>query len=147
MHFLEQKQYKLIPQVTAIDLSSIVLDRARSGVFNQFEVQRGLPITMLVKYFVQHEKDWLIKEDVKKHVVFKKFNLKDNLSILGGFDLIFCRNVLIYFDEDLRKQVIDNLVKTMNPKASLILGATESIGWGEHPELSKINDYNGIYSL
>ena len=147
MHFLEQKQYKLIPKITAIDLSSIVLDKARAGVFNQFEVQRGLPITMLVKYFTQHEKDWLIREDIKNHVVFKKFNLKDNLSILGSFDLIFCRNVLIYFDEALRKQVIDNLVKAMNPKSSLILGATESIGWGEHPELSKVKDYSGIYSL
>lgn len=147
MHFLEQKQYKFIPQVTAIDISNIALDKARSGVFNQFEVQRGLPVTMLVKYFIQKEKDWLIKEDVKNHIVFKKFNLKDNLSILGSFDLIFCRNVLIYFDEALRKQVINSLVKIMNPKASLILGATESVGWGEHPELYKVNDYNGIYSL
>ena len=147
MHFLEQKQHKLIPQITAVDLSSIVLDRARAGVFNQFEVQRGLPITMLVKYFAQNGKDWHIKEEVKKHVVFKKFNLKDNLSVLGRFDLIFCRNVLIYFDEDLRKQVINNLIKIMNPQASLILGATESVGWGENPELSKVSDYSGIYSL
>ena len=102
---------------------------------------------VLVKYFAQNGKDWHIKEEVKKHVVFKKFNLKDNLSVLGRFDLIFCRNVLIYFDEDLRKQVINNLIKIMNPQASLILGATESVGWGENPELSKVSDYSGIYSL
>ena len=146
MHFLEHKQqYKLNCHITAIDLASHAIEKAKSGVYNQFEVQRGLPITSLVKYFTQMEKDWIISDKVKQQVNFRQFNLMDDLSILGKFDIIFCRNVLIYFDEKRRNQVIENLQKVMAPQATLILGGTEAIPY-ENKLLHKITEYNGIYT-
>ncbi len=147
MHFLENKKHNLMPKITAVDLSSIALEKAKLGIYNQFEIQRGLPITHLVKYFTQTGKDWIIKDELKNQVTFKKFNLKSDLSVLGQFDLVFCRNVLIYFEENLRKEVINKLVKVMASKASLFLGGTETIGWEDHAELTKLEQYNGIYTL
>ena len=96
-------------------------------------------------YFDQVGKEWVIKDQVKNFVNFKQFNLKYDVSALGEFDIIFCRNVLIYFDELFRKQVIANLSKSLKKGGYLILGSTESIPWGEHPELKQIENYSGIY--
>lgn len=144
MHFLEHN-YKLNFHITAIDLSNSIIRKAAKGIYNQFEVQRGLPITLLIKYFNQIEKDWIIKDEIKKYVSFKQYNLMNNLNVLGKFDIIFCRNILIYFDQFHKELVINNIIKIMNPNATLILGGSELISW-DSPLLKKITDYNGIYS-
>jgi chemotaxis protein methyltransferase CheR len=146
MHFLEHTEYQINCHITAIDLSHQVISKAKSGLYNQFEIQRGLPITLLVKYFSQVEKNWLIKDEVKEHVNFKQFNLMSDLSLLGKFDIIFCRNVLIYFDEQTRKQAINNLKTLMQEGSTLILGATEFIPW-EDNQLKKVTEYNAIYNF
>ena len=144
MHFLEHKQYRFDCKITAIDLSGAVIKKAKEGIYNQFEIQRGLPITLLVKYFSQIEKDWVIKDELKKHIEFRQFNLVNGLGILGKFDLIFCRNVLIYFDDALRKQVILNLGQVLNPNSTLILGSSESVP-ADNVQFNKITEYSGVY--
>ena len=75
-----------------------ILDKAKEGLYSQFEVQRGLPINLLVKYFKQTGDRWQIDAGIRQMVKYQKFNLLTNPSALGRFDVIFCRNVLIYFD-------------------------------------------------
>ena len=144
MHFLEHKEYGLDFKLTAIDLSPTAINQAKSGIYNQFEIQRGLPMPLLLKYFTQTDKMWTIGDVVKQYITFHQFNLKDSLSSLGKFDIVLCRNVLIYFDEGFRKQVIDNLKQTMNQGAILMLGGTELVSWKDD-ELKEVTSHNGVY--
>lgn len=93
--------------ITATDISHEILDLAREGCYSQFEVQRGLPIQLLMKYFTQNGEKWQINQDLRNMITFKYFNLLDNMSALGQFDVIFCRNVLIYFDQPTKKDVME----------------------------------------
>ncbi|MEA1938352.1 MAG: CheR family methyltransferase, partial [Pseudomonadota bacterium] len=86
-------------EIHASDISVEMLDRARSGVYSQFEAQRGLPITNLVKYFKQSGNKWTIVPAIFQMVRFFQFNLLDNMARLGTYDIVFCRNVMIYFDQ------------------------------------------------
>ena len=86
-------------EILATDLSNEVLEKARAGLYSQFEVQRGLPIQLLIKHFTQVGELWQIAPDIRAMVKFRQLNLLSNFSSLGMFDLIFCRNVLIYFDQ------------------------------------------------
>ena len=87
-------------EIVATDLSQAVLEKSKAGVFSQFEVQRGLPIQMLVKYFKQTGELWQLNADIRAMVQHRQLNLLQDFSHLGKFDIIFCRNVLIYFDQD-----------------------------------------------
>jgi chemotaxis protein methyltransferase CheR len=89
--------------IVGTDLSTEILQRAKEGQYSQFEVQRGLPITMLVKYFTQSSDRWTISQKIQSMVQFKPFNLLNDPSPLGRFDVVFCRNVLIYFDQSTRR--------------------------------------------
>lgn len=112
--------------ILATDFSSQALARAKEGIYNQFEVQRGLPITHLVKFFRQTPQGYQISEDLKKRVQFRETNLLKPFTDLGSFDIIFCRNVLIYFDPATKKDVLERLAKSMYAGGSLLLGGTES---------------------
>ncbi len=94
-------------EIIATDLSKEILDQARAGKYSQFEVQRGMPITMLVKYFTQTGDCWTIKDDIKNMVKFSSFNLLDSMDQFGTFDCIFCRNVLIYFDQPTKAKILE----------------------------------------
>src|SRR4029079_18853978 len=85
--------------ILATDFALDVLEKAKAGIYSQFEVQRGLPIQMLVKYFTQVGEMWQIAPEIRAMVQFKPFNLLHNCNHLGPFDVVFCRNVLIYFDQ------------------------------------------------
>jgi chemotaxis protein methyltransferase CheR len=114
-------------EIVATDLSLGVLEKARAGIFSQFEVQRGLPIQLLVKHFRQVGELWQINADIRAMVQHRQLNLLQDFSHLGTFDVIFCRNVLIYFDHDTKLGVFNRLAKSLEPDGTLALGAAESI--------------------
>ena len=93
----------------ATDLSNEVLEKARQGIYSQFEVQRGLPIQLLIKYFTQVGDMWQIAPEIRAMVKYQQLNLLSDFYHLGMFDLIFCRNVLIYFDQETKIDVLNRL--------------------------------------
>jgi chemotaxis protein methyltransferase CheR len=114
-------------EVLATDLSQEVLEKSRAGIYSQFEVQRGLPIQMLVKYFKQSGELWQVNADIRAMVQHRRLNLLHDFSQLGIFDVIFCRNVLIYFDQDTKINIFNRLAKVTEPDGFLALGAAETV--------------------
>ncbi len=114
-------------EIVGTDLSQAVLEKSRSGVFSQFEVQRGLPIQMLVKYFKQTGDLWQLNADIRAMVQHRQLNLLQDFSLLGKFDVIFCRNVLIYFDQDTKASIFERLSRQLETDGALALGAAESV--------------------
>jgi chemotaxis protein methyltransferase CheR len=114
-------------EILATDLSQDVLEKSKAGIFSQFEVQRGLPIQMLVKHFTQVGELWQLNADIRAMVQHRQLNLLQDFSHLGTFDVIFCRNVLIYFDQDTKAGIFDRLVRVIEPDGVLTLGAAESV--------------------
>ena len=114
-------------EIIATDLSQEVLEKSKAGIYSQFEVQRGLPIQMLVKYFKQTGELWQINADVRAMVQHRQLNLLHDFSQLGVFDVIFCRNVLIYFDQDTKINIFNRLAKATEADGFLVLGAAETV--------------------
>jgi chemotaxis protein methyltransferase CheR len=114
-------------EIVATDLSQAVLEKSKSGIFSQFEVQRGLPIQMLVKYFTQTGELWQLNAEIRAMVQHRQLNLLQDFSHLGTFDVVFCRNVLIYFDQDAKAGIFDRLARMLEPDGVLALGAAESV--------------------
>jgi chemotaxis protein methyltransferase CheR len=114
-------------EIIATDLSQDVLEKSRSGIYSQFEVQRGLPIQLLVKYFKQIGELWQINADIRAMIAHRQLNLLHDFSQLGVFDVIFCRNVLIYFDQDTKINIFNRLAKATEPDGFLVLGAAETV--------------------
>jgi len=114
-------------EIIATDLSQEVLEKSKTGLYSQFEVQRGLPIQLLVKYFKQNGEFWQINPDIRAMVQHRALNLLHDFSQLGTFDVIFCRNVLIYFDQDTKISIFSRLCKIMEPDGFLVLGAAETV--------------------
>jgi chemotaxis protein methyltransferase CheR len=114
-------------EIMATDISQEVLEKSKAGIYSQFEVQRGLPIQMLVKYFKQNGELWQINPDIRAMVQHRQLNLLHDFSQLGAFDIIFCRNVLIYFDQDTKINIFGRLARLMEPDGFLVLGAAETV--------------------
>jgi chemotaxis protein methyltransferase CheR len=114
-------------EIVATDLSQSVLEKSKAGLFSQFEVQRGLPIQMLIKHFTQVGELWQLNADIRGMVQHRQLNLLQDFSQLGTFDVIFCRNVLIYFDQDTKVAIFERLAKQLEPDGVLMLGAAESV--------------------
>ncbi len=113
-------------QILGTDLSSKILERAASGRYLQIEVNRGLPAALLVKYFERAGTDWQIKDIIRRMVRFTPIDLRQSMRGLGPYDLILCRNVLIYFDLETRKRILASLRGCMVPGGCLLLGASET---------------------
>lgn len=113
-------------EVLGTDLAREPIQRAREGLYTQFEVQRGLPVQMLVRYFEKEDAGWRVKADLRSDVEFHEWNLLADLSPLGTFDIVFCRNVLIYFDPTTKVRVLDAIARQMTPDGLLYLGGTET---------------------
>ena len=113
--------------IIATDLSTQILQKAQLGQYAQFEVQRGLPIQLLVKYFKQNGDRWQIDQSIRDMVRFRPLNLLEDFSSLGGFDVIFCRNVLIYFDQPTKAQVLDRMSRQLSSDGFLFLGGAETV--------------------
>ena len=115
-------------EVLASDISEEALKKAKLGIYSQLEVQRGLEAMLLVKYFSKKDDDyWHIKPAIRGQVQFKKVNLLDITSIPSGFDLVLCRNVLIYQNEERKKTIISNITKKITDQGAFILGSAESL--------------------
>jgi chemotaxis protein methyltransferase CheR len=114
-------------EIVATDLSQEVLEKSKAGLYSQFEVQRGLPIQLLVKYFTQLGELWQLSADIRGMVQHRQLNLLQDFSHLGKFDVIFCRNVLIYFDQPTKASIFERLAKVLEPDGTLMLGAAESV--------------------
>lgn len=132
-------------EIVATDLSNEVLEKARAGIYSQFEVQRGLPIQLLVKYFTQTGDLWQIAPDIRAMVQFRNLNLLSDFSRLGMFDLIVCRNVLIYFDQPTKTDVLDRLARITAHDGFLILGAAETT-IGLTQAFKSLPDKRGLYA-
>jgi chemotaxis protein methyltransferase CheR len=114
-------------EIIATDLSPEVLDKSKSGLYTQFEVQRGLPIQSLVMHFIQIGTMWQLNADTRALVQFRQFNLLQDYGALGKFDVIFCRNVLIYFDQPTKSNIFGRLAKATEADGCLFLGAAETV--------------------
>lgn len=132
--------------ILATDISDNALSQACNAKYNQFEIQRGLPIQMVMKYFSQQGQSWELKDHIRKMVRFETFNLLEKMDHFGTFDIIFCRNVLIYFDEETKKKVLQNLVKRLAPDGFLFLGGSETV-IGLSSELKKQASCPGLYAV
>jgi chemotaxis protein methyltransferase CheR len=133
-------------EIVATDISDRCLERARQGLFTQFEVQRGLPIQMLMHYFTQQDDHWRISERLRNNVTFRKQNLIEPTASLGKFDVVFCRNVLLYFDGPTKTDVLDRIGQQLNPGGFLTLGAAESVV-GLSTSFEATQDRRGLYKL
>jgi chemotaxis protein methyltransferase CheR len=133
-------------EIVATDLSTDILHKAEEGLYSQFEVQRGLPITLLMKYFSQEGEKWRISEDIRHMVSYRAFNLLENPASLGVFDVVFCRNVLIYFDQVTKGQVLGRIAQIMPPDGFLYLGGAETV-LGISDAFEVLPGQRGVYRL
>ena len=131
--------------ILASDISGDVLERAKSGVYSQFEVQRGLPIQLLLKHFSQAGENWQVTPELRAMVQFRPLNLLNDFTALGSFDLVFCRNVLIYFDQPTKTAVLNRLARQMPEDGFLILGAAETVV-GLTDAFKPLTDRRGLYA-
>jgi chemotaxis protein methyltransferase CheR len=130
--------------IIGTDLSAEALDKARAGLYSQFEVQRGMPTALLMKYFTQQGSEWAISPAIKSMVKYQHFNLLNDYRSLGQFDIVFCRNVLIYFDRETKADILSRLAKQMAPDAFLVLGAAETIV-GLSEDYKMVQGARGLY--
>jgi chemotaxis protein methyltransferase CheR len=130
--------------IVATDLSQGVLEKSKAGIFSQFEVQRGLPIQMLVKHFIQIGDMWQLNPDIRAMVQHRQLNLLQDFGHLGTFDIIFCRNVLIYFDQDTKAGIFERLSKVVESDGFMVLGAAESVV-GISDAFKPYPDRRGLY--
>jgi chemotaxis protein methyltransferase CheR len=114
-------------EILATDLCGEALERARAGRYSKFEVQRGLPIRHLIKYFEQCDDLWQISPEIRTMVRFRQFNLLDDFAPLGTFDVVICRNVLVHFDQPTRSEVLRRIACIIPPDGYLVLGADETV--------------------
>jgi len=131
-------------EIVATDLCGDVLERAKAGVYSQFEVQRGLPIQMLLKYFTQADETWQIAPELRAMIQFRPLNLLNDFSPLGTFDVVFCRNVLIYFDQQTKASVLNRIARQMPDDGFLVLGAAETVV-GLTEAFKPMTDRRGLY--
>lgn len=113
-------------QILGTDINQQILERAAAGRYLQIEVNRGLPAKYLVKYFTRVGLDWQISPTIRSMVRFQQFDLRASARSLGPFDIVFCRNVLIYFDVETKKKILASIRQTLNPRGLLALGAAET---------------------
>ena len=128
----------------ASDLNSQMVARAEEGLYSQFEVQRGLPIRRLVRNFTQEGSNWRNSENLRRMVTFRTFNLLDSYGWLAEMDVVFCRNVLMYFDRKTRISVIDRIADMLAPDGALLVGPTETIA-DLTPDFVQPDEAPGLY--
>ena len=133
-------------EILGTDIAREPLARAREGIYTQFEVQRGLPMTMLVKYFRKDGSNWRIADKIRGLASFREYNLLGDLRPLGTFDVVFCRNVLIYFDAPTKARVLEAIARQMAPDGMLYLGGAETV-LGVTDRFVPMPGDRGVYAL
>jgi chemotaxis protein methyltransferase CheR len=131
-------------EIVGIDISERVLEKSRAGLYSQFEVQRGLAARLLVKYFEKSGDMWRISDRIRAAVKFQRFNLLEDVRALGKFDVIFCRNVLIYFEPATKRQTLEKLAGCTNDEGFLLLGAAETM-MGVTEAFESVPEQRGLY--
>jgi len=130
--------------IVATDLSMDILTQAKTGSYSQFEIQRGLPVQMLVKYFNKQGDNWMVKPELKDPITFRTANLLSDLGHLGQFDIVFCRNVLIYFDVPTKTKVLGSIKGVTKQDGTLFLGGAETV-MGISEAFKPLADTRGVY--
>jgi chemotaxis protein methyltransferase CheR len=133
-------------EIIGTDIAREQLQRARTGVYTQFEVQRGLPVQMLMKHFQKDGTNWRIRDTLRNMAQFREFNLLGDLRPLGRFDIVFCRNVLIYFDQATKAKVLEGIANLMPPDGALYLGGAETV-LGITSRFAPLQGERGVYGL
>ena len=131
-------------QIHATDISTIALQQARAGRYSQFEIQRGLPVMLMLRYFDQRGSDWHLQDSIRKTVSFSQYNLLEKMQGVGSYDLILCRNMLMYLCDENRKQVLENLADAMNRDGIMMLGAAETV-IGQTERFRASREFRGFY--
>jgi chemotaxis protein methyltransferase CheR len=131
--------------IVASDISSEMVERAEQGLYNHFEVQRGLPIRRLVESFVQEGQNWRISEPLRRMIEFRQFNLLDSFGWLDDVDVVLCRNVLMYLNDKTKAGVLDKIAEVLVPDGYLLLGPVETVQGLSH-EFEALDGAPGIYS-
>ncbi|MDE1152033.1 MAG: protein-glutamate O-methyltransferase CheR [Micavibrio sp.] len=126
--------------ILATDISERVLEKASAGVYGTFEVSRGLPAPYLARYFQPHGEEWKVRPHLRNMIQFEPLDLRQSLSGRGPFHVVFCRNVLIYFDTPTKTNTLKELHSVLYPGAPLFLGAAETVGTAQRFKRSKIAD-------
>ncbi len=121
----DQKKYRI--KLLGTDISDDAVAQASYGKYNRFEIERGLEKDQLQKYFVSNGSSWKIRDDIRAMAVFQKRNLMEPFTGIGQFDVVFCRNVAIYFSIEDRKRLFDKIAGVMAPDGYLVIGSTESL--------------------
>ena len=132
--------------IVGTDIAREQVARARDGLYSQFEVQRGLPMQMLVKHFRKEAAGWRVAEAIRRLVEFREWNLLADLRPLGRFDIVFCRNVLIYFDQPTKARVLEAIAALLPPDGLLYLGGAETV-LGITSRLAPLAGVRGVYGL
>lgn len=123
-HFPELAGWQV--SILATDFSPTVLQQAKAGSYNQFEVNRGLPAPMLLKNFTKQGERWVVKEEIRKMIEFREMNLVQPWPIMPAFDVIFIRNVMIYFDVPTKQSILRRMRACLLPHGTLFLGTAET---------------------
>jgi chemotaxis protein methyltransferase CheR len=124
-HFPQLASWRV--EILATDVANSMVDRAKAGVFNQVEIGRGLPAAMMVKHFERDGTNWRAKDYLRNAIMWKQMNLVAPWTALPTFDVVFIRNVLIYFTIDTRRLILDRLACHIRPDSLVFLGAAESL--------------------
>ncbi len=133
-------------EILGTDLARDQLARAREGLYTQFEVQRGLPVQLLMRHFHREEAGWRISDTLRAMVQWRECNLLGDLRALGRFDIVFCRNVLIYFDQPTKTRALEAIAKQMSDDAMLYLGGAETV-LGLSTRFAPLPAERGVYGL
>ncbi len=133
-------------EIIGTDIARDQLARAKDGLYSQFEVQRGLPVQMLMRYFRKEDSNWRINDQIKAMAQFREFNLLSDLRSLGRFDIVFCRNVLIYFDQPTKARVLGAIAGIMPADGILYLGGAETV-LGITPRFAPLPAERGVYGV
>jgi len=133
-------------EIIGTDISNEIITKAKAGIYSQFEAQRGLPIQLLVAHFEQVGEHWQIKESIRNMVTYHHANLLRDLSHLGRFDIVFCRNVLIYFENEAKSDVLLRISRMMPDDGILYLGGAESV-IGITDAFVPLRGERGVYTI
>lgn len=131
-------------QILATDVSGAALAQAREGRYSQFEIQRGLPVMQMLRYFEQQGEEWVAKDNLRKMVTFTEHNMLSTARHLGMFDVVLCRNMLMYLCEDKRSQVLDGISPLLANDGILMLGAAETV-IGQTQRFKASQEFRGFY--
>lgn len=131
-------------QILATDVSATALTQAREGRYSQFEIQRGLPVMQMLRHFEQQGEEWVAKDSLRKMVTFTEHNLLTPARQFGRFDVICCRNVLMYLSDDKRSQILESMAPMLEPDGLLMLGAAETV-IGQTQKFQASKEFRGFY--